>query len=170
MALGEIWRRIGPAKAHEILASVQKSNKKLYTTAVEVLAPRLKLRPVKILEMPKAERHAAWTAFLAHPQYDPLTQNLVAEWLAQHQAGLMADWLDALGAPHNGRGVVQDYPPCPPSAVLTDALDAVLAAHAAEDVLVYLSAFNAAPETRWPELDAMLATDPRLPLPPLPPA
>jgi len=167
MSLGEIWPRIGPDKSHEILSSIQKSNKKLYGTTVEVLAPRLKLRPAKILEMPKAERHARWMNLLAHPQYDPLTQNLLMEWLANHQTALMAHWLDRLGATHDGRGLLKDYPPCPDEAVLDAAWESLLQAHAPDEVLAYLSLFNAAPETRWPALAARLATDPRLPLRPL---
>jgi hypothetical protein len=166
MSLSTLWPRIGPDLAHEILAAVQKSHKKMYGTALEVLAPRMKLRPAKVLEMPKAERHAAWAVLLAHPQMDPLSQTLLGEWLAQTRRPMMEAWLDTLGIAHDGRGFLKTYPPCPEEGPLRAAFERLLAAHPPADVLVYLAVFNAAPEARWPLLAGWLDTDPRLPLRP----
>jgi hypothetical protein len=39
-----IWPTLSPQLANDILLAVQKGNKKLYRTAVEVMAPRMGVR------------------------------------------------------------------------------------------------------------------------------
>ena len=82
-------------------------------------------------------------------------------WLLKKHTALLTDFLDALGVPHKD-GVVDDLPERMDDAKLRSAVETVLAKHPAEVVMVYLHAFYEMNEARWPNLKAMLETEPRL--------
>src|SRR5471030_2470304 len=68
-----LWPLLPATLANEILLSVQKSNKKLYRTALEVMAPRMGVRVPILIEMPKTQRHAVWIQILARPEMEVLS-------------------------------------------------------------------------------------------------
>jgi len=157
-----LWRTLPPALANEILCSVQKSNKKLYRTALELMAPRMGIRVPILLEQPKAERHATWARILSRPEMEVLSFNLLSTWLIESQAPMLCAWLDALGIAHGGNGCADHFPPEPPAATLRTAVDTLLAKFDPVLVGVYLRSFNQIDETQWPALDEILTNDPRL--------
>jgi len=156
------WAQISPPRAHEILLSAQETNKKLYRTAVEVMAPNIGLRPHRVLEMPKVERHAAFAQMLARPQLEVLSFNLISHWLIENHSDLLALWLDTLKIPHDGRGCANSFPPCPDEAVLRDGVKTLLEKYEPELVSMYLNAFNEIDEVHWPKLQEILSKEPRL--------
>ena len=93
-----IWLTLSPQLANDILLSVQKANKKLYRTAVEVMAPRMGIRVPTLLETPKAQRHATWIQILARPEMEVLSFNLLSSWLIESQRPMLCAWLDALAS------------------------------------------------------------------------
>jgi hypothetical protein len=160
-----IWASIDAETAHQIFLTAQESQKKLYRSAVEGLAKHMGLRPNRVLELPKVERHAAWQRLLTHPQLEPLSFNFLCHWLITAHADLLAAWLDALGIPHDGHGVVQDFPAePPPTAALQKALETVLKSYDVKLVSIYLRTFNEIDGVAWDDLDAILAEDARLKL------
>ena len=162
-----IWSALDGAEAHEIFLCAQETQKKLYRSALEALAKHMGLRPNKVLELPKVERHAAWQHLLTYPQLEPMGFNFLCHWLIETQPALLAAWLDALGIAHDGHGLVEDFPPAPPKAQLQAALDTVLKAYPARQVSIYLRTFNEIDGVHWPELDALIAEDARLKLEPV---
>jgi hypothetical protein len=164
MSTTPIWGALAPETAHQIFLCAQETQKKLYKSAVEGLAKHMGLRPNRVLEMPKVERHAAWQKLLTHPQLEPLSFNFLCHWLLTTQGPLLSAWLDALGIPHDGGGVVEDFPPAPSQAALKKAVDAVLAKFDPKLVTVYLRTFNEIEGVHWDDLDALIAEDPRLKL------
>ena len=102
-------------------------------------------------------------ATLARPALDLVTGNLIRAWLLKKHKALLADYLNALGIPHED-GVVEQIPPAMDDAKLHAAVDALLAKYPQETVAVYLHAFNEMNEQEWPNLTAMLNSDPRLQL------
>jgi hypothetical protein len=159
-----LWSRIPVELANEILTQAQATDKKLYRKVLEVLSPAIGLRPVKVLEMPKVERHAQWAALLDRDSLEPLSLSLFTHWLMVKQSAMFLTWLEAIGAAHDGQGMLETFPPCPSTTVLKKGLDALLAAHPPAHVLVYLTSFNQADEAHWEPLDSLLSTDPRLTL------
>jgi hypothetical protein len=156
------WSQISPPRAHEILLCAQETNKKLYRTAVDVMAPGIGLRPHRVLEMPKVERHAAFSQMLAKPQLEALSFNLISHWLIENHSDLLGLWLDTLKIPHDGRGCANAFPPCPDEALLREGVKALLEKHEPELVSMYLNAFNEIDEVHWPKLAEILAQEPRL--------
>jgi hypothetical protein len=157
-----LWRTMPPTLAHEILCSVQKSNKKLYRTAVEVMAPRMGIRIPTLLDTPKAERHATWAQILSRPEMEVLSFNLLSTWLVDSQRPMLCAWLDSLGIEHGENGCADNFPPEPPADRLRAGVDSLLAKFDPQLVSIYLRAFNQIDETHWPALDEIIRTEPRL--------
>jgi len=157
-----LWPTLPPQLANEILLSVQKANKKLYRTAVEVMAPRMGVRVPTLLETPKAQRHATWIQILARPEMEVLSFNILSAWLIDAQRPLLCAWLDALGIEHGDNGCADNFPPQPDAAKLKKGVDLLLEKFDPKIVGVYLRTFNQIDETQWPALDEILSTDKRL--------
>jgi hypothetical protein len=159
-----IWPALPAPLGNEILVSVQKGNKKLYRTAVEVMAPRMGVRVPILIEMPKAQRHATFIRILARPEMEVLSFNLFSAWLIESQRPLLCAWLDALGIEHGENGCADTFPPEPSSELMKQGIDKLLAEFDPLLVSVYLRCFNAIDETHWPALEQILQSDIRLAL------
>jgi hypothetical protein len=157
-----LWPTLSPQLANDILLAVQKANKKLYRTAVEVMAPRMGVRVPTLLEMPKAQRHATWIQILARPEMEVLSFNLLSAWLIDAQRPMLCMWLDSLGIEHGANGCADAFPPQPDAAALRNGVDVLLGQFDPQIVGVYLRTFNQIDETQWPVLDEILSSDPRL--------
>jgi hypothetical protein len=162
MATHLLWKKMDPQRVHEILLSVQEGNKKLYRTTVEIMAPHIGMRPVKVLEMPKTERHAAFAQLLAKPALEELSFNLISTWLMHTQKELLSAWLDALQIPHDGSGCANTFPPCPDKTKLQQAVEKLLSQFEPRLVALYLRTFNEIDEVRWQPLAEILDSDKRL--------
>jgi hypothetical protein len=143
---------------------VQKANKKLYRTALEVMAPRMGIRVPTLVEMPKTERHAVWIRILAQPQMEVLSFNLLSTWLIETQRPMLCAWLDSLGIEHGENGCADSFPPEPPAEKIRAGVDTLLKKFDPVLVSIYLRSFNQIDETQWPALDAIIKTDERLKL------
>jgi len=152
---------MSPGLAAEILEYAHSSEKELYKATLAAVAQARKVRPLFLERQPRAERHKTVLATLARPAMELAAGTLLRGWLLKKHTLLLADFLDALGVPHKD-GVVDDLPETMDDAKLHSAVDKVLAGHPAEVVIVYLHAFYEMNEARWPNLKAMLETDPRL--------
>jgi hypothetical protein len=161
-----LWPTLSPQLANDILLAVQKGNKKLYRTAVEVMAPRMGVRVPILIEMPKAQRHATWIQILSRPEMEVLSFNLLSAWLIEAQRPMLCAWLDSLGIEHGENGCADSFPPEPSAPALQSGVDVLLEQFDPQIVGVYLRTFNQIDETRWPALDTILQTDSRLQLKP----
>jgi hypothetical protein len=159
-----IWAKIDAPVAHQILLSAQETQKKLYKTALDIFSKQMGLRPQKVLEMPKVERHLVWQKLLAQGYLEALSFNLVSNWLMQTQSPLLCAWLDALGIPHNGNGVTDHFPPSPSREKLQAAIEQILTKADPKTVSIYLRSFNEIDGVHWPELDQLVSSDQRLQL------
>jgi hypothetical protein len=159
-----IWPALPPQLANDILVSVQKSNKKLYKTALDLMAPRMGIRVPILIEMPKARRHAAWAQILSRPEMEVLSFNLFSTWLIDSQTPMLCAWLDALGIEHGDNGCADVFPPEPPAATLKKGIDGLLKQFDPLVVTIYLRSFNQIDETQWTALEEILNSNPRLQL------
>lgn len=155
---------MNPVRAHGILVDTQRGNKKLYRTVVESLAPGIGKRVPVIMELPKLERHAAFTQLLSQAMAEQLSFNILSQWLVQEHVPMLCAWLDALGIEHDAKGCANTFPECPPEAKLKAGLDALLKDNDPEVVSIYLITFNEIDEVQWEALTKLLEEDPRLQL------
>ena len=161
-----LWPVLPAPLANEILLSVQKTNKKLYRTALEVMAPRMGIRVPTLIEMSKAQRHATWIQILARPEMEVLSFNIFSTWLIEPQRPMLCAWLDALGIEHAENGCADTFPTQPDAAHLKKGVELLLEKFDPQIVGLYLRCFNQIDETQWADLDAILRNDPRLQLKP----
>ncbi len=154
---------MSPKLATEILTYAFESDKPLYRTVLAAVAEARHVRPVFLERQPKVQRHASMLATLAKPALDMATANLIRTWLLKKYKDMLVDFLDAMGIAHK-EGVVEDLPPTMDDEKLKAAIDKLVDKYPPEVVAVYLNAFNEMNEVEWPNLKAMLATDPRLQL------
>lgn len=154
---------MSPGLANQILLYAFESDKPLYRTVLAAVAEARHVRPVFMERQPRVQRHAAMLTTLSKPSLDMVTANLIRTWLLKKYKDMLVDFLDALGIAHK-EGVVDDLPAAMEDEKLKAAVDKLLAKYPPEVVGVYLNAFNDMNEVEWPNLKAMLTTDPRLQL------
>ena len=159
----ELLGFMSPQLALEILTYTYESDKPLYRATLAAVAEARKLRPVFLERQPRTQRHATILTTLAKPSMDAVTANLIRTWLLKKYAGMLGDFLGALGIEHK-EGVVEDLPSTMDDAKLKVAVDTILAKYPPEVVVVYLNAFNEMNEVEWPNLKTMLESDKRLQL------
>jgi hypothetical protein len=107
------------------------------TEAVLAIANRIKFRVSSVLKMPREKKARQLAAM-------PGVSELVAARLlvAYHldaQRPMMASFLDALGMKHDQGLIEEEELAAPPAEKLHEAVQAIAASHAAEDVSLYLS-------------------------------
>ncbi len=154
---------MSPALAGEILAYAFESDKPLYRATLNAVAEARKLRPVYLERQPRANRTETIMTTLTRPNMELIAGNLIRSWLVKKQNAMLVQYLDSLGIAHN-EGVVDDLPASMDDAKLKAAVDGLLEKFPPEAVAVYLLAFNDMNEANWPNLKAMLESDPRLQL------
>ncbi len=160
----EIFERSSPELVHGIFLHLQEKEKAVYKAAIQNIAAQRRLRPVFIERKPKAERHLWLKGALSRKPAEEYAIQILQIWLLGAQRGLICEFLDALGIPHDGKGVVEELPAEPSRERLEAAVAALLQKHPAEVVAVYLHAFQAMDEHPWPGLARLLAEDRRLAL------
>jgi hypothetical protein len=159
----ELFGFMSPLLALDILTYTYESDKPLYRATLGAVAEVRKLRPVFLERQPRPQRHATMLATLARPALDLVAGNLLRTWLLKKHKQMLADFLDALGIPHQ-EGVVEDLPTTMDNAKIHTAVDVLLGIYPPEVVAVYLHAFSEMNTVNWPDLKAMLESDPRLQL------
>jgi hypothetical protein len=161
----ELFQRISPALAAEILIVLQTTDKAVYKAAIQGLANQRKLRPVFVERKPPNERHPWMQAALSRPSSDALAAHLIQAWLLGAQKQMLCDFLEALGIAHEPDGTVEELPAAPPKEKIAAAVAQLLAKYPAEHVAVYLHAFRDMDSAvQWPALDEVLGQEPRLKL------
>jgi len=159
----ELFGFMSPALAGEILSHAFEADKQLYRNTLNAVAESRKLRPVFLERQPREQRNAGILAALTKPSMELAAGNLIRSWLVKKQRALLIDFLNALELSHE-EGVIEELPPSVDDAKLRGAVDGLLAKHPPEAVAVYLNAFNDMNGANWPNLKAILETDPRLQL------
>ena len=159
----ELFGFMSPALANEILGYIFESDKQTYKATMNAVAEARKLRPVFLERQPRIQRHALMMATLARPASEMIAGGLLRAWLMQKQNGMLVDFLEALGLPHD-KGVVENLPASVPDEQLHAAVELLLSKYPPEPVALYLNAFNGMNEAHWANLKTMLENDPRLQL------
>lgn len=150
-----------PELAKRILDDTYSEQKEAYKATLKAVADAKKLRPAFYEKKPRVERDADIINMLSKPRMEEIAAALLRGWLMKSQSQLLIDFLDALGLKHD-KGIVEDFPPALEDAKLKSAVEAILAKHPREIVVVYLHAFGNMNEAGWENLNALLEKDERL--------
>jgi len=159
----ELLGFVTPALAQEVIEYAFASDKPLYRAVLAAVAEATRVRPAYLERKPRSQRHADMTSVLSRPRLEEAAANLLRGWLLKAQTGMLTDFLDALGVPHE-QGVVEDFPQTVDDAPLKAAVDLLLGKYPAEKVIVYLNTVQSTGGVNWENLEQMLQSDPRLQL------
>lgn len=131
---------------------------------IEALCKQRKLRPVFVERKPRAERFAWIQEALGRRQNEGVAAHLLQIWLVGTQGKLLCDFLDGFGIAHDEHGTIEEVPPAPEKAKLTEVVNGLLEKYEPGVVAVYLHTFQATDENGWSTLEELLAEDSRLKL------
>lgn len=159
----ELFGFMSPALSAQIVDFAYENDRDLYRATLQAVAESKKLRPAFYERKPRAERNKDMVAMLAKPRLDMIAGNLIRGWLLKKNKTMLTDFLDALSIQHKD-GIVDDLPPTVDDAKLKDAIEKLLAKYPAEEVAVYLNAFDAMNDVTWINLKALLQNDSRIQL------
>ncbi len=165
MKTHEIFQKLPRALAVKIFTYLQKEDKQVYKAAIQGLANQRKLRAVFIERKPPNERHAWIQAALGRPIGDGVAAHLLQAWLLSAHKEMLCQFLDAFEIPRSDDGTAETIPPAPPKEKIASAVGALLAKYPAEEVTLYLHAFQGMEGgEQWAPLGEILREDARLQL------
>jgi len=117
----------------------------------------------RLAKLPEETRKAYVRRTLRDKRAAELSIYVLSAALVRSRRPLIEAFLEAAGLPHEGAHVtVEGAIAQPPPEKIEAAVDALLGSFPARDAALYLHAFTAQPDVRWPALEARLASDPRL--------
>lgn len=149
--------------SHAITGWLRETEKAVFQSALASLAAQRKLRPIFVARKTKTEQIAWMAEQLKSRLNEAIGENLLQIWLMKGRPAMLISFLNALGVTHDGQGGIEgDIPAQLDSAKIKAGADALLAAHSAEEVAIYLNLFQLQQMGGWPELQAVLDADPRL--------
>ncbi|MES2708162.1 MAG: hypothetical protein V4726_16330 [Verrucomicrobiota bacterium] len=153
-----------PAESSRAIADwLRDTEKEVFKATLSSLAAQRRLRPIFVARKTKAEQ-AAWVVEqLKSKLNEAVGENLLQIWLMKGRSAMLVTFLDSLGIPHDGNGGIEgDTPATLDPARVKAGVEALLAAHPATEVAVYLNLFQLQQPGGWPELQAVLDADPKL--------
>jgi len=171
MKAHEILHAASDTTAGQIFQFLYEKDKPAYRACLQLLASRRKLRLVILERKSRAERHAWLHTELARKSNEDAAVEVLQTWLLGAHADLICEFLDTLGVPHNGQGLLETLPAQPPAEKLQAAIDKVFQNHPPGAVSAYLHLFAEMDIADWPALRDILNQDTRLcPAQPIPAA
>lgn len=162
MKAHEIFQQLPPGAGDEIFQHFYRNDRPAYRATLHLLASRRKLRDVVIERRPLAERHAWMSAELGRKSLADAAQEVLQTWLLGAHREMICEFLDSLGVPHDGQGLLESLPPQPDREKLRTAIDGLLSRNETTAAFAYLHLFAEMDITDWPDLRPLLAEDPRL--------
>jgi hypothetical protein len=112
MQAHEMFSRMSPALGLTITGWLRDTERNVYRSAIGSLAAQKKLRPVFVTKKAAVEQCTWLVEQLKLRGNEAVGENLLQIWLMKGRSGMLAEFLNALGVPHDGNGGVDgDLPP-----------------------------------------------------------
>ena len=140
-----------------ILDWMRNQERAIYRAAVRELGALKKLRPEFIQRKPLQEQFS----FIRKPSNE-IGDHLLQVWLLRKHQDMLITFLNTLGIPHDGNGIVNELPETLDKEKLAKAVDELFEKYPAGVASVYLQMFQLQTEDGWEELAEVLANDPRV--------
>ena len=159
----EIFARMSPAVATQLLSFLQEKETRLYKATIETVAKSRKLRPVFIEKKSMVEQYAWIHKTLKLNPCENIGEHLLQAYLMAGQQSLLAMFCDGMGIPHDGKGsVVGDLPKNLDTERLNTTIDRLVDVFDPKLLTLYLHCFNMQVAGGWPVLTAKIESDERL--------
>ncbi len=153
----QVFARMSPERATELLGRIQEQAPAVYTQAVAAASAVMKARPRFVMSLPAGKRAQMVRRSLARVAASALAEEVLAAYFLESRKELLTEWLDLLGIEHEEGTLQQDQPDCPAQDVLAKAVETFRAAGPDDaDRPLLLEAFAAQSAVDWPALDTLL--------------
>ncbi|MGB6221629.1 hypothetical protein [Haloferula sp.] len=163
MKAHEIYNAIDPALVTQMLDWFRENDRNVYRSAVSSLAQSRKLRLAFIQKKPLSDQYDWILKTLKSKQSDTIGEHLVQVWLMAGNQEMLANFCDAMGIEHDGKGsVTGELPETLDDELLCKAVDQLVADFDPKLVTLYLQVFNLQKPGGWGNLGGKLANDERL--------
>jgi hypothetical protein len=161
----EIYQEMDAAVVEQMLDWFRANDRNVYKSAVASLAANRKLRPVFVQKKTLPEQYAWIQKTLQMKSCDMIGEHLLQVWLMAGNQDLLVGFCDALQIPHDGKGAVEgELPETFDDEALKAAVEGLLATHDARIVTLYLHVFNLQRAGGWPQIAAVIESNPLLAL------
>ncbi|MCA1964777.1 MAG: hypothetical protein LDL31_12610 [Prosthecobacter sp.] len=153
----QLFEAVGPELRALIFSHIQNEERPAYRAMIQSLAAARKLRPQFILEKSRAQQQEWVHQQLKLKGNGPVLEQLIQIWLLKSQSQMLITFLDAIGVEHDDKGQVENLPDEIPEEKATAAIQALLAAHPAKHVALYLHMFQLQRPGGWEGLAKAIA-------------
>ncbi|MFT5122988.1 MAG: hypothetical protein ACI9TH_002440 [Kiritimatiellia bacterium] len=161
MNSSQIFKEMPPALSHTILHYLRDEQREAYKATINALAQKRKLRPVYIQRKPK-EAQLEWIGqTLTLKGSAEIGDQILSLFLMQGRQDMLKHFLDAMGIEHDGDGTVEDLPESLDATKLQPTVDSLLTTFPEQEGVLYLKIFQQQTPEGWPELQAIIDSDPR---------
>ncbi|MBR4108560.1 MAG: hypothetical protein IKK45_07745 [Akkermansia sp.] len=157
-----IFQKSDDETVNAFLDWMRNQERGVYRAALRELSALKKLRPQFMQQKPLEEQFAWLKKMLSWKPAETIADHLLQVWLIRKHEKMLVSFIEKLGIAHNGHGVVDVLPETLEEEPLKEAVDALFAEYPAGAVSIYLQMFQNQTETGWPELQAILDSDPRV--------
>lgn len=156
-----------PAETSRAIADwLRETEKEVFKATLSSLAAQRRLRPIFVARKTKAEQITWLVEQLKSKLNEAVGENLLQIWLMKGRSAMLVTFLDNLGIPHDGNGGIEaDTPSTLDPEKVKAGVEALLTAHPATEVAIYLNLFQLQQTGGWPELQAVIDAKPELQLP-----
>ncbi len=164
MRANELFQGISADVADSVLRYFREEERDVYRSAVSTLAQQRKLRPIFVQRKPVDDQIAWLVKTLKLRSSEEVAEQILQVWLLKARSEMLIKFLDDVGIEHDEDGSVEDLPETIDAAKLKTAVDNLLGAYPASEVVVYLWMFQMQTAEGWPEIAELLKNDERLKL------
>ena len=150
-----IFQQADEETISNILDWMRNQERAIYRAAVRELGALKKLRPLQ-------EQFSFIKKMLSWKPSNEIGDHLLQVWLLRKHQDMLITFLNTLGIPHDGNGIVNELPETLDKEKLAKAVDELFEKYPAGVASVYLQMFQLQTEDGWEELAEVLANDPRV--------
>ncbi len=163
MKAHEMFAKMTPQLSDAIVGWLRDSERNVYRTALDSLAQQKKLRPIFINRKSRQEQAQWLLDQLRLKMNEAVGENLIQIWLMRARSGMLSLFLDKVGVDHDGHGGINgEIPATLDGAKVAEGTAALLGAHPAEEVAVYLHLFQLQQVGGWEAIGKELASNTKL--------
>lgn len=160
MKYNEIFANMSPELGERILMFLREDQREAYKQVVGGLATKRKLRPVFVQRKPLPKQLEWLLTSLRLPLSNEIGEQVISLYFMQGQQAMLIQFLDDLGIEHE-EGTIEDLPETLEGEKIKAAMDRLFEAFPDEEVALYLQIFAFQSDGDYPELDEIIANDPR---------
>lgn len=158
----QIFQTMPTALAATLFTYLRKEERESYKGVVQQLAEQQKMRPVFITKQSPDKQLTLLTAACSRKPAEQIAMQVLEVWLMRGRQEMLIDFLDRMNIKHDGAGMVEKFPEVMDPALLSKTLTAMRDTYPAGEVALYLYVLQEQQEGGWPELSALLDTEPWL--------